>query len=157
MVWWYPYALINVKPEGGGRGWVMHRVGILTFSKKNYQNPHPLSHHSQSLHAIETGISSGLMGHLACMQTLPIHLEEMLGGRRVGGYFSYSSGTVSQRLVVCEKQNSPFYFQSEHVKSPYRSTYVSFKAFSENWDVHQNKIPQLMTFFILVTSLLANE
>ena len=25
-------------PRGGGVG---HRVGILTFSKKNYQNPHP--------------------------------------------------------------------------------------------------------------------
>ena len=30
-------APINVKPEGEGVG---HRVGILTFSKKNYQNPH---------------------------------------------------------------------------------------------------------------------
>ena len=30
-------APISVKPEGGGVG---HRVGILTFSKKNYQNPH---------------------------------------------------------------------------------------------------------------------
>ena len=29
------YAPINVKPEGGGG--VGHRVGILTFSKKNYQ------------------------------------------------------------------------------------------------------------------------
>ena len=32
------YAPINVKPEGGRGG---HRVGILTFSKRNYQNPHP--------------------------------------------------------------------------------------------------------------------
>ena len=32
------YAPINVKPEGGEVG---HRVGILTFSKTNYQNPHP--------------------------------------------------------------------------------------------------------------------
>ena len=29
---------ISVKPERGGGG---HMVGILTFSKKNYQNPHP--------------------------------------------------------------------------------------------------------------------
>ena len=34
-------APISVKPEGGGGGGVGHRVGILTFSKKNYQNPHP--------------------------------------------------------------------------------------------------------------------
>ena len=27
-------------PRGRGGG-VGHRVGILTFSKKNYQNPHP--------------------------------------------------------------------------------------------------------------------
>ena len=33
-------APINVKPEVGGGG-AGHRVGILTFSKKNYQNPHP--------------------------------------------------------------------------------------------------------------------
>ena len=30
--------------------------------------------YSQSLHATETGISSGLMGHLARMQTLPFFL-----------------------------------------------------------------------------------
>ena len=35
------YAPIIVKPEGK---WVRHRVGILTFSKKNYQNPHPRAH-----------------------------------------------------------------------------------------------------------------
>ena len=34
-------APISVKPEGRGGGGVGHRVGILTFSKKNYQNPHP--------------------------------------------------------------------------------------------------------------------
>ena len=33
------YAPIGVKPEGGGG--VGHRVGTLTFSKENYQNPHP--------------------------------------------------------------------------------------------------------------------
>ena len=32
-------APISVKPEGGGG--VGNRVGILTFSEKNYQNPHP--------------------------------------------------------------------------------------------------------------------
>ena len=32
-------APINVKPEGGGG--VGHRVGILTFSEKNYQNSNP--------------------------------------------------------------------------------------------------------------------
>ena len=26
---------------GGGRGGFGHRVGILIFSKRNYQNPHP--------------------------------------------------------------------------------------------------------------------
>ena len=31
------YAPVDVKPEGG----VGYRVGFLTFSKKNYQNPHP--------------------------------------------------------------------------------------------------------------------
>ena len=35
----YPTLPINVKPEGGGRGG-RHRVGILTFCKKKYQNPH---------------------------------------------------------------------------------------------------------------------
>ena len=34
-------APISVKPEGGGGGGVGHRVGILTFSKKNYQIPTP--------------------------------------------------------------------------------------------------------------------
>ena len=32
-------APISVKPEGGGE--VGHKVGILTFSEKIYQNPHP--------------------------------------------------------------------------------------------------------------------
>ena len=38
------YAPISVKPEGGGGGGggVGHRVGILTFSKKNCQNPQQL-------------------------------------------------------------------------------------------------------------------
>ena len=33
-------APISVKPDGGGGG-VGHRVGILTFSKRDYQNPPP--------------------------------------------------------------------------------------------------------------------
>ena len=35
------YAPISVKPKWGGGGRVGHRVGILTFSKRNYQNPYP--------------------------------------------------------------------------------------------------------------------
>ena len=34
-------VLVMHQDGGGGGGGVGHRVGILTFSKKNYQNPHP--------------------------------------------------------------------------------------------------------------------
>ena len=40
----------------GGGGGVGHRVGILTFSKKNYQNPHPRGEKEMSKLAETNGL-----------------------------------------------------------------------------------------------------
>jgi len=67
-----------------------------------------------------------------------------------------SCGNETEASLLRKAELLTFYSQFENVNSPYRSTYVSFKVGSENWVVHQNKIPQLMTLSILVTSLLVN-
>ena len=98
------------------------------------------------------------MSHLACTMyaDLTYSARRNAGWAKGRGIFQLFQWNYETEAGLVKSRIPSFYFQSEHVKSPYRSTYVSFKAFSEKWDVHQNKIPQLMTFFILVTSLLAN-
>ena len=68
-------------------------VEIASREKKKY---------SQSLHVTETGISSGLMGHLARMQTLPIESLSRLSYRQLGFNHLQSwaeRGTVSKNAV----------------------------------------------------------
>ena len=37
----FAFKIMHLSMSSPRGGWVGHRVGILTFSKKNYQNPHP--------------------------------------------------------------------------------------------------------------------
>ena len=48
-------------------------TGELNAGGNPAMDQHPIQGGVESLHATETGISSGLMGHLARMQTLPLH------------------------------------------------------------------------------------